>query len=74
MIKFIKSQKTGEYVKIDDTDMDFATRFALTEKQMKAERDSLIRAVGNPGLKVNFEQQTEFDGIINRAKAAQGLL
>ncbi len=74
MSKFVKSQKTGEYVKIGPTDMDYNTRFAFTRKELIAERDALIRAVGNPGIKVPREAQIEFDNIINRAKVAQGLL
>lgn len=74
MVKFVKSQKSGEYVEIGPKDMDYNTRFAMTSTEMKAERDALIRAVGNSDVTVNFEQQSEFDDIINRAKMAQGLL
>ena len=69
MIKFVKSQKTGEYVKIGPEDMDYNTRFAMTSTEMKVERDAIIRAISGTA-----EQQTKFDSIINRAKTAQGLL
>ena len=72
--KFIKSQKTGEYVEIGPSDMDFNTRFALTKSELIAERDAIIRAVGNPGIKVTKKASDEFNAIINKARKTQGLM
>lgn len=44
-IKFVKSQKTGEYVLIKEGDMDFNTRFALTLKDMKEEKRAIDKAL-----------------------------
>ena len=53
MIKFIKSQKTGEYVKIDPNDKDslrYVTQYVktFTERELRTECDVIIRAVGSP--------------------------
>ena len=61
MIKFIKSKKTGEYIKIDPNDEDFiteaSTRFGrtFTEDELKEERDAIIRAIGNPSIEVDSD-------------------
>ena len=53
MVKFIKSQKTGEYIKIDPEDEDslrYVTQYVttFTERELRAERDVIIRAIGSP--------------------------
>ena len=73
MIKFVKSQKTGEYVEIGPSDMDYNTRFALTKEELTDERDAIIRAIGNPGVKVAADAQASFDALMNKAKIDQGL-
>ncbi len=45
MIKFVESQKTGEYVLITEEDMDFNTRFAKTFSEMKEEKRKIERAL-----------------------------
>ena len=74
LTKFIKSQKTGEYVEIGPSDMDFNTRFALTKEQLIAERNAIIRVVGNPGIKISKRSSDEFNAIINKARKTQGLM
>jgi len=74
LTKFIKSQKTGEYVEIGPSDMDFNTRFALTKEQLIAERNAIIRVVGNPGIKISKRSCDEFNAIINKARKTQGLM
>lgn len=44
-IKFVKSQKSGEYVIIKEGDMDFHTSFASTLKEMKEEKARIDRAL-----------------------------
>ena len=44
-IKFVKSQKSGEYVLIKEGDMDFDTSFASTLKEMKEEKARIDRAL-----------------------------
>jgi len=44
-IKFVKSQKSGEYVLIKEGDMDFNTSFASTLAEMKEERAKIDRAL-----------------------------
>ena len=44
-IKFVKSQKSGEYVLIKEGDMDFHTSFASTLAEMKEERAKIDRAL-----------------------------
>ncbi len=44
-IKFVKSQKSGEYVLIKKGDMDFDTSFASTLKEMKEEKARIDRAL-----------------------------
>jgi hypothetical protein len=51
-IKFVKSQKTGEYVLIKEGDMDFNTPFASTLKDMKEEKARIDRAL------LNFVKET----------------
>ena len=53
MVKFVKSQKTGEYVLIKEGDMDFNTRFALTLKDMKEEKRAIDRALTEYVLTMN---------------------
>jgi len=45
MVKFVKSQKSGEYVLIKEGDMDFHTSFASTLKEMKEEKARIDRAL-----------------------------
>jgi|TARA_B110001454_G_C12413823_1_gene306367 hypothetical protein len=45
MIKFVKAQKSGEYVLIKEGDMDFNTSFASTLKDMKEEKARIDRAL-----------------------------
>lgn len=45
MVKFVESQKTGEYVLITEEDMDFNTRFAKTFSEMKEEKRRIERAL-----------------------------
>ena len=45
MVKFVKSQKTGKYVKIGPEDMDYNTRFALTENELRAEKKTISDAL-----------------------------
>ena len=47
MVKYVKSQKSGEYVLIKEGDMDFNTRFALTLKDIKNERRVIDNALQN---------------------------
>ena len=44
-IKFVKSQKSGEYVLIKEGDMDFNTSFASTLAEMKEEKARIDRAL-----------------------------
>lgn len=44
-LKFVKSQKSGEYVIISEGDMDFYTPFASTLKDMKEEKARIDRAL-----------------------------
>ena len=53
MFKFVKSQKTGEYVLIKEGDMDFNTRFTLTLKDMKEEKRAIDRALTEYVLTMN---------------------
>ena len=71
--KFVKSQKTGEYVKIGPNDMDYNTRFALTDAEMTAERDAIIRAIGSGIGRSTAEQEARFDALIKKARIDQGL-
>lgn len=53
MVKFIKSKKTGEYIKIDPDDKDslkYVTQYVttFTEYELRKERDVIIRAIGSP--------------------------
>jgi len=45
MVKFVKAQKTGEYVLITEEDMDFNTKFASTLKELKEEKARIDRAL-----------------------------
>ena len=60
MVKFIKSKKTGEYIKIDPNDKDslkYVTQFVrtFTEIELREERDTIIRAIGNPSIEVDSD-------------------
>jgi hypothetical protein len=44
-LKFVKAQKSGEYVLIKEGDMDFNTPFASTLKEMKEEKARIDRAL-----------------------------
>jgi hypothetical protein len=45
MIKFVKSQKTGQYVEIGPNDMDYNTPFAFTEDELRAEKKAISEAL-----------------------------
>jgi hypothetical protein len=45
MIKFVKSQKTGQYVEIGPSDMDYNTPFAFTEDELRAEKKAISEAL-----------------------------
>jgi hypothetical protein len=45
MIKYVKSQKTGEYVPITKGDMDFNTKFAQTITELTVERDAINKVI-----------------------------
>lgn len=45
MVKFVKSQKTGEWVPITEGDMDFNTPFAKTIEELTEERDAMTRRI-----------------------------
>ena len=45
MVKYVKSQKTGEYVPITKGDMDFNTRFAKTITEFTVERDAINKVI-----------------------------
>ena len=71
MVKFIKSQKTGEYIKIDPNDKDslkYVTQFVrtFTEIELREERDTIIRAIGNPSIEVEADSQASLDAIMNK--------
>jgi hypothetical protein len=45
MIKFVKSQKTGQYVEIGPKDIDYNTPFAFTEDELRAEKKAISEAL-----------------------------
>ena len=45
MIKFVKSQKTGQYVEIGPKDIDYNTPFAFTEDELRAEKKAISDAL-----------------------------
>lgn len=45
--KYVKSQKTGEYVPIVEGDMDYNTRFAMTKEEIVKERDACNKVIYN---------------------------
>jgi hypothetical protein len=60
MVKFVKSQKTGKYVEIGPKDMDYNTRFALTEDELRAEKKVISEALDMVDMEeISFEK----DGI-----------
>jgi hypothetical protein len=60
MVKFVKSQKTGKYVEIGPKDMDYNTRFALTEDELRAEKKTISDALDM----IDYEEiMFEKDGI-----------
>jgi len=53
MIKFVKSQKTGEYVLIKEGDMDFNRPWAFTVKELKDEKGKIDTALTTYVLMIN---------------------
>jgi hypothetical protein len=45
LTKYVKSQKTGEYVPIEEGDMDYNTKFAKTLEELIVERDAINKIV-----------------------------
>ncbi len=45
IVKFVKSQKTGEWLPITKGDMDFNTPFAKTIEELTEERDAMTRII-----------------------------
>jgi hypothetical protein len=59
IVKYVKSQKTGKYVEIGPKDMDYNTRFALTEDELRAEKKIISEALDMVDMEFNFEK----DGV-----------
>jgi hypothetical protein len=45
IVKFVKSQKTGEWVPITEGDMDFNRPFAKTIEELTEERNAMTRRI-----------------------------